>query len=388
VAGKTEKPNHEGEEGNMRRPKKLPRGVFLRNHDYWIRFADATGKIRREKVGPFLEQAKKAVEKRRSDVREGRFFPDRLRQRVVLFSEIARDFLAHSKREKRSYGHDVSRSETLLRVWRDCPLSDLSPGRMERDLAECAEQEEWTPATYNRHRALASGMFSLAIRNGKTTANPVRGTKHRMENNARVRYLTDEEEIRLIAEVRKTCPELEAQIIVAMHSGMRRSEQYVTPDCPDGGLKWQHIDFRSRVITLPRSKHGESRHIKMNSLVQETLRQVGTTASCSSYVFPGDAPDKLFPKLCKQAEVADFTWHCLRHTFASRLVMKGVDLRTVQELMGHKSIVTTMRYAHLAPQHQAEAVERLVGPFTGGATSTAIGTKPSASPGTVTFDAA
>ena len=285
------------------------------------------------------------------------------------FSEIARDFLAYSKQEKRSYRHDVSRSETLLRLWRDCPLADLSPGRIERDLADCAEREEWTPATYNRHRALVSGIFSLAIRNGKASANPARGTRHRVENNARVRYLTDDEENRLMKQVRSTCPDLEPQILIAMHSGMRRSEQYVTPDCPDGGLKWSHVDFRSAVITLPCSKHGESRHIKMNSVLQKILRQLHRAAR-SPYVFPGQPPDKLFPEICKQAKVTDFTWHCLRHTFASRLVMAGVDLRTVQELLGHKRIVTTMRYAHMAPQHQADAVERLVG-----STSTAISTK-------------
>jgi len=225
-------------------------------------------------------------------------------------------------------------------------------------------------------------IFSLAIRNGKATANPVRGTKHRTENNTRVRYLTDEEEKSLLKEVRKTCPQLEAQIIVALHSGMRRSEQYVTPDCSDGGLKWEHIDFGSGVITLPRSKHGESRHIRMNSLLVKTLKTVRKLAD-APYVFPCEPPDKLFPEICKQAKVSNFTWHCLRHTFASRLVMRGVDLRTVQELLGHKSIMTTMRYAHLAPQHQAEAVERLVG-----TTSTAISTKPRRKPPTAVKSAA
>jgi integrase len=358
----------------------------VRNGEYWIRYADQHGKIHREKIGPFLEPAKRAVEKRRSDIREGKFFPDKVRQRVTLFSEIARDFLAYSKQTKRSHGHDASRSEALLRLWRDCPLSDLTPGRIERDLAECAEQEEWAPATYNRYRALVSGIFSLAIRNSKATANPVRGTRHRAENNARVRYLTDEEEKSLMEQVKATCPELEPQILVALHSGMRRSEQYVTPDCPDGGLKWQHVDFRSRVITLPRSKHGESRHIRMNSFLVETLKGL-RRATTSTYVFPVEPPDKLFPEICSQVKIADFTWHCLRHTFASRLVMNGVDLRTVQELMGHKSIVTTMRYAHLAPQHQADAVERLVRP-TVGSTDTGISTKPSAAPTPVVVDAA
>jgi site-specific recombinase XerD len=61
----------------------------------------------------------------------------------------------------------------------------------------------------------------------------------------------------------------------------------------------------------------------------------------------------------KKAGIQRFTWHCLRHTFASRLIIAGVDLRTVQELMGHKTIQMTCRYAHLAPQHRLAAVQRL-----------------------------
>jgi integrase len=247
----------------------------------------------------------------------------------------------------------------LLRLWRDVPTAGLTPGRIEKDLSECAEQDEWMPATSNRYRALVSGVFSLAIRNRKATINPIRGTKHRVENNVRVRYLNGEEEMQLMDHVRVNCPEHEAEIVVALHSGMRRSEQYVTPDWPDGGLKWQHINFRNQVITLPRSKDGESRHIPMNSTLRKTLEQLRKAAS-SLCVFPVEPPDAWFPKACEEAKVEDFTWHCLRHTFASRLVMAGADLRIVQELLGHKSIITTTRYAHLAPEHQAEAVERLV----------------------------
>jgi site-specific recombinase XerD len=66
-----------------------------------------------------------------------------------------------------------------------------------------------------------------------------------------------------------------------------------------------------------------------------------------------------FTDAALEANVADFKWHDLRHTFASRLVMAGVDIRTVQELMGHKQITQTMRYAHLSPQHRTGALEKL-----------------------------
>jgi site-specific recombinase XerD len=64
-------------------------------------------------------------------------------------------------------------------------------------------------------------------------------------------------------------------------------------------------------------------------------------------------------KACSQAGIQDFHFHDLRHTFASHLVMNGVDLTTVKELLGHKSMEMTMRYAHLSQQHRKAAVEGL-----------------------------
>jgi site-specific recombinase XerD len=74
----------------------------------------------------------------------------------------------------------------------------------------------------------------------------------------------------------------------------------------------------------------------------------------------------------EQAEIKGVTWHTLRHAFASRLVMGGVDLKTVQKLMGHKAIVMTARYAHLAPTHKLQALETLARP---GSVSVKSGTR-------------
>ena len=82
-------------------------------------------------------------------------------------------------------------------------------------------------------------------------------------------------------------------------------------------------------------------------------------------IFVGRAGEPLlsarhwFEEAVKKAGIKDFTWHHLRHTFASRLIMAGVDITTVAALMGHKKIQMTMRYAHLAPAHKLGAVERL-----------------------------
>jgi site-specific recombinase XerD len=87
-------------------------------------------------------------------------------------------------------------------------------------------------------------------------------------------------------------------------------------------------------------------------------------------------PRRWFEPVVKASGLLAFTWHCLRHTFASRLVMAGVDIRTVQELLGHKTISMTVRYSHLAPKHTLAAVERLDAP-TGEATDTTTDTRDS-----------
>ena len=98
----------------------------------------------------------------------------------------------------------------------------------------------------------------------------------------------------------------------------------------------------------------------------------------SRWVFPSETDETpldpknfmswVFVPALARAGIENLHWHDLRHTFASRLVMKGVDLRTVQELMGHTTITMTLRYSHLSPAHQLEAVQRLNRPATGTST--------------------
>jgi integrase len=345
----------------MRKPrdKKLPRGIFIRNGAYWIRYTDQNGKLHREKVGPFLEQAKGAVEKRRSEVRELKFFPEKIKQRVVLFAEIAKEYLSYfQKTARRDKVHIAQRVPVLLEVLKNEPVKEMTPGRLDVALADVAEKRGWSASTQNRYRSLLSGIFRHAVKKGNLEWNPIRETTHFKENNQRVRYLTDEEEGRLMAVVRSRWPERESEIVVALHSGMRRSEQYRTAQVPDGGLKWEHINFRANVIRLPRSKPGKAREIPMNSTLCETLRAIPMHID-SPYVFEGTDPAKWFGKALRAAKIENFHWHDLRHSFASRLAMAGVPMRHIAELMGHSEIQTTMRYAHLQPGHLAEAVERL-----------------------------
>jgi site-specific recombinase XerD len=354
----------------MSKRKKPPRGVFVRDGEYWIRYADQFGKMHREKAGPLVSEAVAAYQTRKSEVRAGKFFPDQFKRRPLLFGEVAKEYLKLARARKRSWRGDEDHLEAL-KALNDVPIADLTPARLENVISDLAEEREWAQATFNRHKSTVSGVFKYAIRAEKAQMNPAREIKKRAEENTRVRYLRAEEEAALMKAVREQSPEREVEILVALHSGMRRSEQYRTAQVADGGLKWEHVNLRAGVIRLPRSKSTKPRHIPMNSVLRRMLASIPRMIS-TPLVFSGE-PDKWFAELCAKAKITDFTWHDLRHTFASRLVMAGVPIRAVSELMGHSDITTTVRYAHLAPQYLADAVECLA--QNPPPTSTATGTE-------------
>jgi len=335
------------------------RGIYEREPGskiWWIRYADATGRIRREKAGT-KGAAIKLYQKRKTEVLQGKKLPENLRAPMVGFAELAKDALAYSKAHKRSYGDDVIRMEKLLASFRGRSAESITPRELERFLAENAEENKWAPATINRYRALLSLVYRLGIESGKVKENPARLVKHRQENNARVRWLSNEEEVRLRTYIQNTYPEHIPELDLALHTGMRLGEMY--------SLTWENVNTSRKVLTIPRSKNGETRHVPLNATALSALAALRKRGDGTGPVvrnLDGESlagPRHWFEPALPKAKVRRFSWHCLRHTFASRLVMAGVDLRTVQELMGHKSIEMTVRYSHLAPKHTLAAVERL-----------------------------
>jgi integrase len=324
------------------------RGVYEREPGvYYIRYVDSQGRYHREKAGT-KGAAIDLYTKRKFEALVGKKLPEKLRRPTITFAEIAKDALVFSKANKLSYRHDSGRMETLLGWFREYPAESISAQDIERRF----EKERWSPATANRYRALLSLTYRLAIRNGKVKENPARMVQHRLEDNARIRFLSAEEEPILRAAIAAECPEQLVALELALNTGLRLSEQY--------GLRWQDVSLTRRTLTIQRSKNGAARHVPLNQTAIRALEVLQSRANGSELVCGGaNTPRRWFDSVVKAAGLQSFTWHCLRHTFASRLVMAGVDIRTVQELMGHKTIAMTIRYAHLAPKHTLAAVERL-----------------------------
>ena len=144
-------------------------------------------------------------------------------------------------------------------------------------------------------------------------------------------------------------------MIVAVHTGMRKGEIL--------NLRWDQVDFEKGIITLTDTKNDQRRYVPMDEMVKSTLREMERK---NDYIFCGLCPGRplvwielSFRKVLEKSGIEDFKIHDLRHTFASNLVMSGVDLVTVKELLGHKTIEMTLRYSHLAPDHKMRAVNIL-----------------------------
>jgi integrase len=154
---------------------------------------------------------------------------------------------------------------------------------------------------------------------------------------------------------------LKPMVLLSLHTGMRQGEVY--------DLKWDDVNFATKLVTVQgeQSKSLQSRHIALNSTALKALQGWRDQSPDDvERVFPGKNGGRLdntnysWRSVLKTAKILKFRWHDMRHTFASRLVMGGVDLNTVRELLGHADYQMTLRYSHLAPEHKAAAVEVLV----------------------------
>lgn len=342
------------------------RGIFQRPKKsgiWWIRYADANGRDRREKAGT-KTMAAALYRKRKTEILQGRKLPETLRHKVMSFRELCEDAVVYAREHHQTNRERDYRADRLISIFGNRPADSITPQDLDRELTRVGRDRRWSPASYNRYKAFVSLAYRLGVMNGKVQANPARSVPRRRENNGRIRWLSKQEESKLRSIIEEDYPAELPAFEIALHTGMRRSEQY--------RLSWDCVDFERRQVTIPRTKNGGIRYVPLNDTALKAFRVLrGRIEGQGSVMVAGvgghgvargealKSPRMWFDAACRKAGVYDFTWHCLRHTYASRLVMAGVGLRDVQELMGHKTIAMTCRYAHLAPSHQLAAVCRL-----------------------------
>lgn len=247
------------------------------------------------------------------------------------------------------------------------------------------------PATVNRDLDRIRGALSRAVDWGMLPAHPLKAVKRaKGDDNSRVRYLSPAEEKRLRKALtdreqarrderergnawcrQRGRPErpmwpvegftdhLMPMVLLALNTGLRRGELL--------GLAWKNVNLGTKLLTVAAgtAKSRRARHIPLNTEAVDVLTRWAAQGDGEGLVFPAPGGGRMthintsWEGLVDDAKLIDFRYHDLRHDFASKLVMRGVDLNTVRELLGHADLKMTLRYAHLAPDRLAAAVEML-----------------------------
>lgn len=272
-----------------------------------------------------------------------------------------------------------------------CELSEITAKNVEKWRAEKLKSGN-KPATTNRSINTLKASLNRAVDWGILKENPLSRVKpQKLDTNGIIRFLSNEEEVRLrsaldsrdattrkerdsanawretrhcelLPDLNKVtfCDYLKPLILLDLNTGLRRGELF--------NLTWNDVDLERAMLTVKGAgaKSSQTRHIPLNEEAADVLHKWKSQSKSDSFVFPGKNGDRMdnikksWTKLVKDANINDFRFHDLRHTFASNLVMAGVDLNTVRDLLGHSDIKMTLRYAHLAPEVKANAVAKLV----------------------------
>lgn len=326
-------------------------GIYKKDGNWYIDYY-VMGRRQREKIGTNRRLAKTVLHKRKVEIAENKFLDIR-KQKKVKFEEFAKTFLElHSKPNKKSWKSDYYNLQNLTPIFAGRYLYSITQKDIEEYKAKRKESGV-SAATVNRDLATLKTMFNKAVQWETLEENPAKNVRFFKENNTRLRYLEKEEIKKLIESSSKR---LRPILILALNTGMRRGEVF--------NLKWHDIDFQKGLIYLYNTKNNDKRVIPLNNVARKALISVSKHPD-SPYVFcnkegrPYHDVRKSFFAALEKCGIIDFHFHDLRHTFASQLVMSGVDLNTVRELMGHRDIKMTLRYAHLSPDHKRRAVEIL-----------------------------
>ncbi len=346
---------------------KNPRGVYEKikgSNDWYIRFA-FEGRMVKEHVG-MKSTAIKKVEIRRAEVTLGTYKPRaaRAKPKTVLVREIIQDYLGEKQHLKSQEGGQLGGySRFWLKQMGNKPIKSVIRADITKALAEKGKTPTYrgtlpSAGTLNRHLVFLKSVCNLAVLNNKLDKSPCQEIKQTKEPPSRDRWLNEDEERNLFSLLPL---EIRQAAVVALHTGLRKTELF--------SLRWEDINFSTQLITVRMSKAGKKGHVPMNQVVIDTLKglphkigsnQVFWRVMEKDPNFNFKSLDEKFYKAMKEASIEDFRWHDFRHTFASRMVMKGIDIVSVSKLMRHADIKMTMKYSHLHPDHLKAGVDSLV----------------------------
>ena len=318
-------------------------GLLKKGENWYIDYYRG-GRRKREKIGPSKSLAREVLLKRQNEVSEGKYFPERA-QRSILFSQAVEKYWRLEGQYLKAKG-----VRGVLKVleskFGDRKLAEISAGDLQEIYNEKASAT--SASTANRIMAFLSPLFNRAKEWGDFHGdNPVKNVKRRKEENKRLRFLSEEEIKNLLnaADAR-----LRPLLACAIMTGMRKGEIL--------GLRWENVDLERHLIFILKSKSGKAREIPIGKRLLEILSSLGPKANGAVFEIPEITMRRKFARALENANIEQFRFHDLRHTFASHFVMRTGDLPALQKLLGHASPQMTQRYAHLAQEHLFAKMEK------------------------------
>ena len=294
----------------------------------------------------------------------------------------------------KSWAFQLARLRSDFAEYLEQPLHAFNPFMVE-GLRQRWKKSGIKPRSINRDIQRLQSVLSRAVEWGVLDRHPLAGMKPlKADKTGRVRFLTAAEEKALrqaladreqglrearvrfntwrVARGRAPLPErtgdyldhLRPLVLLALNTGLRRGELL--------GLRWSAVNFDAKILTVvaETAKSGHTRRVPLNTEAFEVLsswHKHQDSPAAGALVFPGQDGERMtridtaWASLMKRARIKNFRLHDCRHHFASKLVQAGVDLYTVQALLGHSEVAMTERYSHLAPDNLRSAVEKVVG---------------------------
>ena len=281
--------------------------------------------------------------------------------RPINFDDFSRQYLDRygvNKTESTRARDQITVNKHLIplfgrRLLKQIAAKDIEEYKSHRAACRLKKGDRVKKSTVNREIDLLKSLMARAVEWGYVKANPTQGVRKFKIDVEEPVFLTSAQGAALL---QTATGQMKGFVAVGLNAGLRKSEMF--------NLKWDDVDFGRKEIRVTKSKGKRFRVIPMNSSLLDILARHPRHIQ-KPYVFhnadgsPWRDVRKGFEAALKEAGVPRIRIHDMRHSFVSNLVMRGVDLNSVKELAGHQDIATTMKYAHLAPGHLKDSVERL-----------------------------
>ena len=351
--------NVKGNQTGSRPMRRKIMGLYERNGIWWMCFTHAGRQLRRSTETKDYRLAQRIFDKLKGEIAEGKWF-ERLPAKDYTFSELMDKYMTeYSEVNKRP--SSIRREKYIIKNLKGFfgkeRLTDISRNNISEYKVLRREQKA-SSRTINHELAIMSHAFNLAIKNWEwIKENPIKDVSREKVLNTIERWLTAEEQGNLI---KASPPWLQDIIVFAVNTGLRQSEIL--------DLKWQQVDLSRKTVTIFEQKNQDVDTLPLNkNALAVLLKREKMIADKSEYVFPNVLNKRkgnrelitAFHKALKKAQIKEFRFHDLRHTFATRLVQKGVDLYTVQKLGRWKTISMVTRYGHHNIESLRKGIKRI-----------------------------